>query len=290
MRSETEMMELILGFAREDERVRAVAMNGSRTNPNAPRDPFQDYDIVYLVRETDSFVRDPHWIDRFGERIMMQTPDAMTLFPSERRSRFAYLMLFADGNRIDLTLVPWEEREAYLREDKLTVVLLDKDGRLPPIPAPTDEDYRALPPSAAEFADCCNEFWWVYTYVVKGLWRREILYALEHLNRYVRPMLLKMLEWHAGMRTGFGVSTGKHGKYLEKYLSEQHWRLLLSTYAEGSYDRVWESLLAMGDLFRETAREVAGRFGFEYPAGDDRRVTAYALHVRRLPRDATEIY
>ena len=46
MRTETEMMELILSVAKEDERIRAVYMNGSRTNPNAPKDLFQDYDIV----------------------------------------------------------------------------------------------------------------------------------------------------------------------------------------------------------------------------------------------------
>lgn len=34
MRSEKEMFDLILKVAKEDERVRAVYMNGSRTNPN----------------------------------------------------------------------------------------------------------------------------------------------------------------------------------------------------------------------------------------------------------------
>ncbi len=52
MRSEQEMFDLILNTAREDKRIRAVYMNRSRTNPSAPRDIFQDYDIVYVVRET----------------------------------------------------------------------------------------------------------------------------------------------------------------------------------------------------------------------------------------------
>ena len=52
MRSEQEMYELIIGTARADERIRAVYMNGSRTDKNAPKDIFQDYDIVYAVRET----------------------------------------------------------------------------------------------------------------------------------------------------------------------------------------------------------------------------------------------
>ena len=38
MRSEKEMMELILRVAEKDQRVRAVAMNGSRTNSNVPKD------------------------------------------------------------------------------------------------------------------------------------------------------------------------------------------------------------------------------------------------------------
>ena len=35
---------------------------------------------------------------------------------------------------------------------------------------------------------------------------------------------------------------------------------------------------------------MAEHFGFEYPADDDRRVSAHLAHVRFLPRDAWEIY
>ena len=48
MRSEKEMMELILSVARKDERIRAVYMNGSRTNPNVKKDIFQDLEEVKL--------------------------------------------------------------------------------------------------------------------------------------------------------------------------------------------------------------------------------------------------
>ena len=81
MRSKQEMMELILNVAKEDSRIRAAAMNGSRVNRNVPSDSFQDYDIVYLVSDMGSFINDPNWIDVFGDRIMMQTPENMTMFP-----------------------------------------------------------------------------------------------------------------------------------------------------------------------------------------------------------------
>ncbi|KIL40305.1 aminoglycoside adenylyltransferase [Gordoniibacillus kamchatkensis] len=290
MRSENEMMELVVGFAQRDERIRAVAMNGSRTNPNAPKDMFQDFDIVYLVTDMDSFIRDPNWIDVFGERIIMQTPENMSMFPPELGGRFSYLMLFADGNRIDLTLIPLEQKDAYCNEDRLTVILLDKDRCLPAIPPSTDEDYRVKRPSAAYFSDCCNEFWWVSTYVAKGLWRKEILYAQEHLNHYVRPMLLKMLEWQVGIQTDFSVSAGKCSKYLEKYVSQQTWQQLLSTYADGSYDHTWEALFATGELFRQTAEYVANQLNYRYPDEDDRRVTAYLKRVRALSPNANAIY
>ncbi len=290
MRTEREMMALVLDFARADERIRAVTLEGSRTNPRAPKDMFQDYDISFLVTDMQSFLDEPTWIDRFGERIILQTPEAMSMFPPELGERFSYLMLFADGNRIDLTLIPLEEKDAYCQEDKLLVVLLDKDQCLPHVPAPTDEDYWVKRPSAAFFRDCCNEFWWVSTYVAKGLWRKEILFAIEHLDRYVRPMLLKMIEWRVGIQTDFSVSIGKSGKYLEAHLSAERWQKLLSTYPGGSYEGVWTALFAMGELFREVAGEVADAFGYEYPQGDDERVTSYLYRVSQLAPDAKQIF
>jgi len=53
MRSEEEILDLILNYAHRDEDVRAVVMNGSRVNSNAKIDLFQDYDIIYFVRNVE---------------------------------------------------------------------------------------------------------------------------------------------------------------------------------------------------------------------------------------------
>src|SRR4051812_29865284 len=109
MRTEQEMFELILSVARRAERIRAVVLNGSRANPNAPKDDFQDYDVVYFVNKIDTFTENHEWIDVFGDRAILQMPDLMRLPDYENSTEnitFAYLMLFKDGNRIDLTLFP----------------------------------------------------------------------------------------------------------------------------------------------------------------------------------------
>lgn len=113
MRTEQEMMGLILGVAADNERVRAVVMNGSRADPNAPRDVFQDYDIVYFVTDLDSYIEDMSWVDIFGERMIMQMP--------KPDCGLVYLMQFTDGNRIDLTLASLSEKHEFCTKDKLAM-------------------------------------------------------------------------------------------------------------------------------------------------------------------------
>lgn len=282
------MLHLILSTAQTDPRVRAVIMNGSRANPNARRDIFQDFDIVYLVTEIASFKADPAWIDLFGERMILQLPDDMADPPPEPGG-YAYLIQFLDGNRIDLTLYPVDKLNTMAR-DSQSILLLDKDGIVAPFPPARDRDYLPQPPTAQQFDDCCNEFWWVSTYVAKGLWRGELPYAKIHLDEYVRSQLMKMLTWYVGMKTNFQKSPGKMGKYLDQCLEPELWKLLLHTYADDRYEKNWDALETMGELFRCTARPVAAHFGFAYPFGDDERVSAHIRHVRGLPKDAEAMY
>lgn len=283
MRTESEMYDLILETARTDPRIRAVILNGSRANPNARRDIFQDYDIVYVVTDVDSFRADPTWVDRFGERIIMQTPDAMGDPPPANRDTFTYLMLFADGNRIDLTLFPVAKAHE-LGQDSLSRLLLDKDGIVPPLDLPSERSYLPRRPTERQFADCCNEFWWVSTYVAKGLWREEITYAKAMMDQVVRPQLMLLLTWHIGVATNFQRNPGKDGKYFQAYLEPELWEMLLQTYADADDNNTWDALFVMGDLFRRVAVPLAERFGFAYPHEDDRRVSSYLRQVRRLPR------
>lgn len=273
MRSEKEMYDRILGFAESDERIRLVTLEGSRTNRNITKDEFQDYDITFFVTDMDSFTADDAWLEVFGERLIMQKPEDMELFPAEERG-YSYLMLFADDVKMDLTLLPVDLLEEYFTWDKLVELLLDKDGRVPEPPVPTDEDYRLQRPTARMFDDCCNEFWNTVPYVVKGLCRREILFAIDHMNDVVRRELLRMISWTVGMERGFAFSLGKNYKFLERYVSGDMWERLLSTYRMDSYTCMWESLEQCMTLFREASAEVAGRLGCPYPDYDG-KVSGY---------------
>ena len=289
MRSEQEMLDLILTYARNHDEVRAVVMNGSRVNPNAPKDPFQDYDIVYYVRNVEPFIRNTDVVRYFGEIMIVQTPEEMHEPPAIGDGHYSYLMQFMDGNRIDLSFNALHQIDVTLK-DSLSLVLLDKDNLLGELPPPSDVGYLPQRPNAKAFDDCCNEFWWLNPYVAKGLWRDELTYARYMLDTLMREQLLKMLRWYVGAQTAFQKSPGKLGKYLKGQIDTEQWALLECTYSDSQLDHVWDALFSMDDLFRRIANCVADHFGFNYPAQDDVRVSSYVKHIRSLPRDAKEIY
>ncbi|MGN7165566.1 aminoglycoside 6-adenylyltransferase [Paenibacillus cellulositrophicus] len=279
MRSEQEMMRLLLDYAKHDERIRLVTLEGSRTNTNIPPDAFQDYDISYFVTEMDSFKEHDGWLDFLGKRIMMQKPEDMELFPPELGNWFSYLFHLEDGNKVDLTLIPLNEAENYFTQsDGLVEVLLDKDALITNEVIADDRQYWIKKPTAREFDDCCNEFWMVSTYVVKGLARKEILFAIDHLNEIARPNLLRMMAWQIGSEHGFTFSVGKNYKFIDRYLPDEDWETLLSTYAENGYEHMWKSLFTCYELFRKYSKAVSSRFGYPYPDYDE-AISKYTENV-----------
>ncbi|PEN48325.1 aminoglycoside adenylyltransferase [Bacillus toyonensis] len=290
MRTEKEMLDLIINTAKEDERIRAVIMNGSRVNPNVKKDCFQDYDIMYVVNDIQSFISNHNWIHRFGEIMIVQMPEEMSLIPADEDGKFPYLMQFMDGNRIDLTLVPVELIKKFVGKDSLSKLLLDKDNCLEEFRPASDKDYLVKKPREKEFLDCCNEFWWCSTNVGKGLWREELTYAKGVLEGPMRDMLVVMLEWHIGMKTKFTANAGKFGKYFEQYVEKDVWEQFKRTFSNAEYENIWDSFFIMGNLFRKVANEIANTYEYQYPQDDDDKVTSYLKHVRKLPKDSKVIY
>ena len=281
MRTEQELFDLILQVARDDERIRAVILNGSRANPQAPRDMWQDYDVQYIVSDLTPFINQPAWAERFGELLIMQMPDSMGDPPPTTFDSFAYLMQFTDGTRIDLTLLTLETYQVRTR-DSLSLLLLDKDGNLGTFPPPDERDYLPQTPTSRAFDDCCNEFWWVSPYVAKGLWRGEITYAKFMLDGIVRKELMKLLTWYIGMHTGFQVNPGKQGKYFQCYLEPPLWQQFLQTYADADAAHTWDALFTMIDLFQDIAPRVAENFQFTYPLTEYQRVRSFLERIKQL--------
>ena len=169
MRTDKEMLELILRTAKTL-KVEAVALSGSRTNDQAPKDEFQDYDVAYVVENLEELISDLSWIDQFGKRMIEQEV--------RLDHRRLFLMFFEDGNRIDLTLCPKEHMKEWVDSEAGFTVLKDEKGLFEAY-LPNPKRCWTAPPSEEEFTASCNEFWWVSAYVVKGICRNQVIYATD---------------------------------------------------------------------------------------------------------------
>ncbi len=195
-------------------------------------------------------------------------------------------MLFKDHHKIDLTLIPLSQTENYFTQsDGLAEIVLDKDDRINSKMIASDEQYHIKKPTPREFDDCCNEFWMVSTYVIKGLMRKEILFALDHMNDILRPNVLRMIAWNIGIEHQFSLSVGKNYKYIQHYMNAKDWEILLNTYVGNTYESVWKALFDCQDLFRAYSTSVAVLLRYEYPEYDQ-QITEYTIkHYQRFQSD-----
>lgn len=265
MRTEAEMLDVILKIA-ETLQVEAVAMSGSRTNQKASKDEFQDYDVVYVVENLDELIIDLSWLDQFGKRIIEQH-----VLLDHRR---LYLMLFEDGNRIDLTLCPKDHIQEWVDSEANYTVLEDKMGLFMPH-SPSPQRYWADPASQIDFEKACNEFWWVSAYVVKGIHRKQLIYATDHLYGNCQQELLKVLAWQVTADKGT-IDVGKNYKYLFQYLPAEKEKEFSNLLDFSSLDKITQSLFATIQLFHKEAQRLAQKLGFDYDKEVAEKMIEYA--------------
>jgi len=277
MRNEKEILDLIIKVAKDDERIRAVMMVGSRASQDIPKDKYQDYDITYFVKDISPFYNNTEWvIKHFGKPIIMQMPETMELIPPSGDGHFCWLMIFEDGARIDLSI----ELPPYIDDGEPAIILLDKDELLPKI-NPDKKYWHIKPPSQKNFNNCCNEFWWCLNNVAKGIARDELPYAMNMYNQIVRNMLDKMIEWFIGVENNFSVSFGKMGKYIKKYLSKSLYGKYKKTYSGGNYVNLWESIFCACELFHIIAEKVADYLGVSYNQDEENGMIKYLNIVKK---------
>lgn len=265
MRTEPEMLDLILQTAKTL-KVEAVALSGSRTNQKVQTDEFQDYDVVYVVDDLDNLTSDLAWLDQFGARIIEQH--------NILGNRRLYLMLFEDGNRIDLTLCPKEYIKEWVESEADFTVLEDSKGLFSPY-SPNPQRYWTNPASQTDFEKACNEFWWVSAYVVKGICRKQVIYATDHLYEICQQELLKVLAWQVASDNGT-VDIGKNYKYLFQYLPAEKEKEFSALLDFSSVEKITQSLLSTMNLFHREAQILAQKMGFGYDMEVAEKMIEYA--------------
>lgn len=283
MRKENQVFKQILDFAKGDDRVRAVMLNGSRLNSNAPKDIMQDYDIVFFITDIEDlyFKKDSRWINQFGELVIMQQNDF-------EDGSYIFLMQFKDGLRIDLSFRDIKKIREIAKEDTLSKILLDKDNIGLELPMPNDSCHYVKKPTEKEFDELLNELWWIQTYVAKAIWRDELPLAKYMFDVVLIDCIRELLSWYIGEMHNWNVNVGNHGKWFKHYLSEELYNEFVLLYPTIEYEEIWESLFNIGKFIRKIGKRLAESLEYLYPLEDDVNVTEYIGRIKKLPADAVE--
>jgi len=205
-------------------------------------------------------------LDQFGKRIIEQE---VTL--GHRR---LYLILFEDGNRIDLTLCPKDHINEWVDSEAGFTVLVDEKDLFESY-SPSPQRFWISPASETDFEKACNEFWWVSAYVVKGICRKQVIYATDHLYGICQQELLKVLAWQVARNRGL-VDIGKNYKYLFKYFPIEKEKEFSALLDFSSLDKITQSLFATMQLFHQEAQSLAQKMGFKYEKEVAEKMIEYA--------------
>lgn len=121
----------------------------------------------------------------------MQEPDFEEA--KKKYKVYGYLMQFQDMTRIDLRLMQPDSILEYI-DDAYSKVLLDKTGIYQSFNFNKEEMYVTKVATQYEFEKIVNEIYWVSTYVIKGIARKDFMYAEYMLANPVKNAFIELIK------------------------------------------------------------------------------------------------
>jgi len=257
---ENEIINTIRDWAEKEDNIRAIVLTSSRVNPNSKPDNLSDYDIEVFVNDLKPFNSD-EWLGNFGTTLVK-----WPLYPKNtgyQENSITRLVVFNDFPRVDfqISIIQNFDPQAYKNGYR---IIVDKDNIKNKIPEPTYTEFVVKKPTAKEFYETVNSFYWDLPYIAKSLKRGEIAFARYMLLSAIRyDSFEQMLRWYAGFQNNWSVNYGVHGRNLEKLLDESTTVEINSLCADNTLNDIWQTTLAMEKLFNNMQTQIAKELHFQ---------------------------
>ena len=277
MRDRLIVLDEILEFAKNNDNIRAVVLQGSLANPVDRVDELSDLDPLFYVKDINEFIKHDEWLDKFGV-IISRLYDEWEL--EDNSKSYIRMVIYEDGLKVDFGIAPIESIDT-VNDLMFYKVLLDKDNLIKPSNIKTEEKFYPGKPTDWEYQKVVNGFFWDIAYIAKSLHREEMYFAkfmFENINRIIR----KLLSWHLGITHNWEVNIGLEGRYLKKLLSEDLWNEVLATFSGSKVEDNWKAIYAACDLVRELGNEIAAKLDFVYPFEQDITVVNYLRKIEKM--------
>lgn len=259
--------ELIEKYIHNHPDIRAVGIEGSKST--GKQDAFSDIDITLFTTKSEYYIGEDAWLDFLGERIIMQKPGFIHL--KQGQLLFPYLMLFENGERVDLKIADVSAMEAYMEWDSTVQIIMDLDQRVQGKRKSDESSFFIELPNEEEFLEVVNEFFWLVPSIVKGCERKQFVYAVSHVE-LIRQQLLTVISWSIAKQYEERVNLGSYYKYLPQFMEPIEHEKLQLTYNCSSFSQMKQSLIVLIDLMERFSRDLATDLNFQYAEENDQVV------------------
>jgi aminoglycoside 6-adenylyltransferase len=278
MTQEDKVLQKLQNWAQSEHNVRAMILTSSRVDPNAQIDNLSDYDIELYVKDIEPFMNDD-WLSILGDVMVRWPLQPMSTFDKNWITR---LIQFTNKVRIDFQITAQKQKKPICYDSGYQG-LIDKDGIENLIKRPTYKEHLIKKPTEEEFVTLVNDFFWDATYVPKNLWRKDLFYAKYMFDRVLRfEYFERIIEWYIAAQHDWAISTNKHGRYFQKYLSEKEWQETTQTFADSDFENNWNAFFTMLSVFSRYAKAIAQKLDYPYPENVAREVTKYCYEIKEL--------
>lgn len=278
MRENTKIMNLILNIAKEDYRIRAAFLTGSKVNPLEKRDDMQDYDVIYCVTEVEDFSVDSSFLEKL-DPIFVYSPEVAKKQVKEVKKEVNYNILLEDGVKIDIRFYPVDKITELVSTNTLLSLLMDKDNLIKQLPMSSDVSLRTMRPTKNEFEQTIYEFFLNIIETLPYLYRYQYVGATL-AYRKVEDSLLKMLSWYIGYTKDYKINFGKDYKNIEVYIEEDHKEIFFDSITYTDIESLWKAVFASLSYFRKLGLAMAERLNFPYPKQTDVSLVKYVREIR----------
>ncbi|MBM0107066.1 aminoglycoside 6-adenylyltransferase [Steroidobacter sp. S1-65] len=263
----------IIAWATRTAAVQTLILTGSLARGDGLADALSDIDIEVIADHPDVLIADFEWLSEIGPLVTV-----LPLNPSAEQRWATRLAIYSSGTKVDYTLASVTRLREMASQQKLVPlyergyrILLDKPGLAVNLPRPSGRVPTVPLPSSEAFRAAVEEFWFEAVHVPKYLVRGE-LWLVKQRDQTMKALLLQMLEWHAV--SSRAVDVWHIGTRMKQWVDGPTWDELQHVF--GRFDasdcvRAFEATVA---LYSRLAQEVARSAGLDYPASVETGIMA----------------
>lgn len=261
------LLKKIKDFVIRTEDITCLAIIGSQSSSETIADEFADIDLLLVTSNCTKYFKSQGWLQEIDEMWVSFTESVPDVNFWERRAVFKY------GLDVDFVII--DENLLLKSIDSLPIVkeicsknvkvIIDKINATNILNQLTNSQKEFTFPTAFEFSNLVNDFYFHYLWAYKKLLRGELWIALRCVNSYLKEHLLTMLEWHEHALHGKEYETFYNGRYIEKWISRDtlnRFSDIFSTYNQVDMKKALRNTLV---LFTETAKDFSERRNYVFP-------------------------